>query len=83
MERYIQVHKHLPGILSASEVVKQGVDVAKVDAKLLEKIEELTLYSIQQQKENQDLKERVVELDKQQAKFSQLEEMLKRFMEKK
>ncbi|MBD2702629.1 hypothetical protein IC229_18425 [Spirosoma sp. BT702] len=83
VERYIKTNKHLPGIPSAKEVVEKGVDVARMDAKLLEKIEELTLYSIQQQKENQALKERVTELEKQQAKVTQLEEMLKRFMEKK
>ena len=46
----------------ATEVVKKGLDVAKMDAKLLEKIEELTLYSIQQQKEIDELKHLVRQL---------------------
>lgn len=44
---YIAQHKHLPGVPSADEMVEQGVDVAKTDAMLLAKIEELTLYVLQ------------------------------------
>lgn len=47
---------------SAEEVVKQGVDVGKMDAKLLEKIEELTLYLIAQQKELTTLHQQVTDL---------------------
>lgn len=57
VEQYIREHKHLPGIPSAAEVVEQGVDVGSMDAKLLEKIEELTLHLIQLEKEVQQLKE--------------------------
>lgn len=50
LENYLLKHKHLPNIPSAEEVVKEGIDVATMDAKLLEKIEELSLYIIQQNK---------------------------------
>ncbi len=50
IERFVTKNKHLPGVPSASTVVKEGIDVAKMDAKLLEKIEELMLYTIQQEK---------------------------------
>jgi hypothetical protein len=46
VETYIQTNKHLPDVPSAAEVVNEGIDVAKMDAKLLQKIEELTLYVI-------------------------------------
>jgi len=59
VEKYIQQNKHLPGVPSAYEMVKQGNDLAKTDAKLLEKIEELTLYVIQLNKENQFLEKQV------------------------
>ncbi|GAB2521908.1 hypothetical protein [Spirosoma aerophilum] len=62
VERYIQQNQHLPGVPSAQEVVKNGVEVGKMEAKLLEKIEELTLYSIQQQKEIDELKRLVKQL---------------------
>ena len=56
VEKFVNENKHLPNVPSAVEVVESGIDVAKMDAKLLEKIEELTLYIIQQQKEINELK---------------------------
>jgi hypothetical protein len=55
--QYIQQHQHLPGIASAEEVVKEGMDVAKMNAKLLEKIEELTLYVVTLHNEVQQLRQ--------------------------
>jgi hypothetical protein len=51
LEEYINEEKHLPEVPSAEEVVKEGVDLGQMQAKLLQKVEELTLYVIQQQKE--------------------------------
>lgn len=51
VEKFVIKNKHLPNVPSAQEVVENGIDVAKMDAKLLEKIEELTLYIIQLEKE--------------------------------
>ena len=59
IESYIKANNHLPEIPSASEVAKDGIDVAGMDAKLLQKIEELTLYVIQQQKEINKLKAQI------------------------
>ncbi|QHV96359.1 metallophosphoesterase [Spirosoma endbachense] len=59
VERYIQQHQHLPGIPSAEEVVKDGMDVGQMNAKLLEKIEELTLYIIELKKEVNSLRQTV------------------------
>ena len=56
VERQIKARGHLPGVPSAEEVVKDGVDLGRMDAKLLEKVEELTLYMIELKKENQALK---------------------------
>jgi len=64
LENFITKNHHLPEIPSAEEVVKSGVNVAKMDAKLLQKIEELTLYMIDMKKENDALKERVKLLEK-------------------
>lgn len=47
VEAYINENKHLEGIPTTDEVQKDGIDVAPVTAKLLEKIEELTLYMIE------------------------------------
>lgn len=56
VEKFIQKNKHLPEIPSTAEVHKEGLDLAQMDAKLLQKVEELTLYIIQQQKEIEKLK---------------------------
>lgn len=53
VETYIRENKHLPEMPSAVEVKKDGIDVGENQALLLRKIEELTLYIIQQQKEIQ------------------------------
>lgn len=62
VEAYIEAEGHLPGVPSAEEVKETGIDVAKMDAKLLEKIEELMLYNIQLKKELEALKGEVKEL---------------------
>ncbi|MBL7921421.1 MAG: hypothetical protein JNJ40_13975 [Bacteroidia bacterium] len=58
VEAYVQKNKHLPGVPSAEEVVENGIDMATMDAKLLEKIEELTLYVIKLEKEMNELKQK-------------------------
>lgn len=51
VETFVKENRHLPDVPSADDVVKDGIDMAKMDAKLLQKIEELTLYVINQQKQ--------------------------------
>jgi hypothetical protein len=50
VEEYINLHKHLPGIDSASELAKNGLDLAEMQAKHMAKIEEMMLYIIEQNK---------------------------------
>lgn len=64
LEAFIKENKHLPNVPSAEQVVKEGIDVATMDAKLLEKIEELTLYLIEQNKKNERLQLEVEKLKK-------------------
>lgn len=49
VEDYIKANSHLPNIPSAKEVEANGQDVGDIQLKLLEKIEELTLYAIGQE----------------------------------
>ncbi|TCI90159.1 DUF4200 domain-containing protein [Tenacibaculum sp. M341] len=51
VEKHIEEKGHLENIPSAEEVKKDGFFLGEMDAKLLRKIEELTLYTIQQEKE--------------------------------
>lgn len=58
VENFIKENKHLPDVPSTADVTKNGLDLAETQALLLQKIEELTLYVIQQQKEIDKLKQR-------------------------
>ena len=51
VEHYIRQEHHIPGIASAADVRKDGADVGDMQAIMMKKIEELTLYVIEQQKE--------------------------------
>ncbi|GAB3698517.1 hypothetical protein GCM10027592_23640 [Spirosoma flavus] len=87
VERYVRQHGHLPGVPSAKDVVKQGIDVAKMDATLLAKIEELTLYSIQLEKTNQSQEDKLLRMEKkdqqQQAEIDELKRLVNQLLEKK
>jgi hypothetical protein len=70
VESYIKENKHLPDIPSAKEVEKEGLSMADMMKKQMQKIEELTLYVIEQNKkletvikENEQLKSRMSELE--------------------
>ena len=72
VEQFIQQNQHLPEVPSAKEVETNGLDLGDMEATLLKKIEELTLYVIDQNKrlekleiENKDLKKEVAGLKKQ------------------
>jgi hypothetical protein len=61
LERFIQQNKHLPGISTAAEVEKEGLDLGVNQAALLKKIEELTLYIIEQNKRIEKLEAKLKE----------------------
>ena len=52
LQLYISLHQHLPGIPSAKEIATNGIHVGEMNARLLQKIEELTLYIIELKKES-------------------------------
>ena len=74
VEAHIQEYKHLPNIPSEKQVKEEGINIGEMQAKLLQKIEELTLYVIQQEKriqeqENSSLEQKeVIEKLKEQLK---------------
>jgi len=49
LQAYLEQEKHLPNIPSVEEINKDGLNLTQMQLKLLEKIEELTLYTIEQQ----------------------------------
>ncbi len=60
---YIQEHHHLLDIPSAEEMQQKGASVGEMQAKMLAKIEELTLHMIRADKENQELRARIAHLE--------------------
>lgn len=63
--KFIKQNKHLPDVPSAKEVEKEGLSVGDNQAVLLRKIEELTLYLIEQDKKIKQLEAEVRQLKKQ------------------
>jgi hypothetical protein len=59
VERFYSTNKHLPSVPSEQEVKTNGINTAEMDAILLQKIEELTLYIVQKQKEIDALKKEI------------------------
>jgi len=68
IEKFIRQYQHLPDVPSAAEVKNEGIDLGANQAVLLEKIEELTLYLIEQQKQMDELRRQVQDLQKGAAK---------------
>jgi hypothetical protein len=56
VESFLKANKHLPAIPSEKAMKDEGIDLAEMNVKMMEKIEELTLYLIQQNKELEQVK---------------------------
>lgn len=59
VEKHIQEKGHLIDIPSAKEVEEKGIELGEMNKKLLQKVEELTLYIIEMNKELQDVKKQL------------------------
>jgi hypothetical protein len=64
VEQFINTNKHLPDVPSENEVLENGISLGDMDAILLQKIEELTLYLIQLEKQNQELSKEISKIKK-------------------
>lgn len=62
LEAYIKENKHLPNVPSAKEVESNGIELGKIASLQQEKIEELTLYIIEQDKKLQQTQQEIDEL---------------------
>ncbi len=63
LEQHIKVNKSLPDIPTEKEVLENGVSLGEMQAKFLEKIEELTIYVIEQNKKISELEEKITRLE--------------------
>lgn len=59
VEKYIKQNNHLPDVPSTHDVNSNGIDIAQTEAILLQKIEELTLYVINQNKKIERLEKKM------------------------
>lgn len=78
LERYVRREHHLPGISPAAGMQKDGVDIGDNQTKLLAKVEELTLYMIDKDKEVTALKERITQLEQRNKTLENLEQRIQR-----
>jgi len=66
LKTFVQTNRHLPNIPSAAEMQKNGISVTNMSGRLLEKVEELVLYTIEQQEVIEQLQARIEKLEAQQ-----------------
>ncbi|WP_152538401.1 hypothetical protein [Aquimarina megaterium] len=76
VENHIKEKGHLKDIPNAKDVAKNGIYLGAMDAKLLQKIEELTLYTIQQEKEIKRQASEIEELKSLSNRLSEIEKLI-------
>ncbi len=76
VQKHIKEFGHLPGIPSEKEVTAKGIDLAQMDAKLLQKIEELTLYTIAQEEKLEHQNFKIEKLEKENAALKSINSKL-------
>ena len=76
VEQFVNENKHLPDVPSKTQVDEQGISLGEMNAILLQKIEELTLYTIEQEKEITKLKEENKRIELLENKYTNLEELI-------
>jgi hypothetical protein len=89
LEEYISLHRHLPGITPEVEVNREGFDISEQQTALLKKVEELTLYLIDENKQlkaqnkenaeqNKQITEQNARLEQQQREIDELRRLIKK-----
>ncbi|WP_440880840.1 hypothetical protein [Tenacibaculum sp. C7A-26P2] len=83
VENHIKEKGHLKDIPSAKEVEENGIYLGEMDSKLLQKIEELTLYTIEQEKKLDVQQKEIEELKKQNSRIKDLEILVQKLLKDK
>ena len=79
VEKFVKENQHLPEVPSAKEIETNGQDLGDIQATLLKKVEELTLYLIEQDKKNSSQEERLKALEeKNQALRNEIDRLKKK-----
>jgi len=82
VKAYINKNQHLPEIPSEAEVIKNGINLGEINKLLTKKIEELTLYAIDQQQQIDLLRQQQEKNKQQEARIAALEATLAKLMDK-
>ncbi|KXX71225.1 hypothetical protein [Flammeovirga sp. SJP92] len=82
VEAHIKEHKHLPDVPSAKEVEENGVNVGETEAMLLRKIEELTLYTIEQDKKIKELEAKNKEIEEIKTLYLNQQKLIEQLLKK-
>ena len=82
LEKYIETYKHLPNIPDAKTIENTGIDLSEMSRRQMEKIEEITLYMIEQDKINKEqsvlIQQQAELLQKQAAQIESLMQQLQK-----
>jgi len=81
VKKYIEEKGHLPNIPSAQEMEENGIQLGEMNMKLLEKIEELTLYTLQQEHRLKEMEELQAELKFQKRQIEELKALIIKLLE--
>jgi hypothetical protein len=86
LERYIRLHRHLPGIAPAAAVENKRLDLGNNEATLLKKIEELTLYLLDEHSkaavQDTEIDQLIQHIDQAQREIDEMKEKVKKLTEK-
>lgn len=69
LSTYINQHRHLPDVPTAIEMESEGVNISEMNMLLLRKVEELTLYLLEQDKQMEAMSAKVLELQEEIAEL--------------
>ncbi len=83
LKAFVDKNRHLPEIPSAAEMAKNGIDLGDMNTKLLKKVEELTLYLIEKDKETTVLKQQEATNKLQQKQIDELAKKLETLLQQK
>ncbi len=59
LEAFVSSNRHLPDVPNAGSMARDGMNLSDLQLRLLKKMEELTLYTLQQQREIEQLREQL------------------------
>lgn len=68
VDKFIEQNHHLPNVPNQKDAIENDIGLGELNMKMLEKVEELTLYTIQQQKMIEELRFRIQEIKNQKSK---------------